>query len=154
MTINEIELYDVEAVDEVLSHLSNRDANVIQEAISSLCGMVTIRDKYIKELKEKILQAGNILDAKTITEYETNVFQVVSKILLPTKDGQILLEDDILQRCYIVLKEGEYMVQIADPKVAEELLHMNVSKAHEQMAELIKTERRRALEIKVYGEDN
>lgn len=54
-----------------------------------------------------------------------NVFQVVSKILLPT-----------------------------DPKVAEELLHMNVSKAHEQMAELIKTERRRALEIKVYGEDN
>lgn len=35
--------------------------------------------------------------------------------------------------CYIVLKEGEYMVQ---------------------MAELIKTERRRALEIKVYGEDN
>lgn len=60
--------------------------------------------------------------------------------------------------CYIVLKEGEYMVQIAytvptDPKVAEELLHMNVSKAHEQMAELIKTERRRALEIKVYGDD-
>ena len=41
-----------------------------------------------------------------------------------------------------------------DPKIAEELLHMNVSKAHEQMAELIKTERRRALEIKVYGEDN
>lgn len=36
------------------------------------------------------------------------------------------------------------MVQIAytvptDPKIAEELLHMNVSKAHEQMAELIKT---------------
>lgn len=31
---------------------------------------------------------------------------------------------------------------------------MNVSKAHEQMAELIKIERRRALEIKVYGEDN
>lgn len=26
MTINEIELYDVEAVDEVLSHLSNGDA--------------------------------------------------------------------------------------------------------------------------------
>ena len=57
--------------------------------------------------------------------------------------------------CFIVLKEGEYMVAYTvptDPKVAEELLHMNV--AHEQMAELIKTERRRALEIKVYGEDN
>lgn len=59
--------------------------------------------------------------------------------------------------CFIVLKEGEYMVQIAytvptDPKIAE--VHMNVSKAHEQMAELIKIERRRALEIKVYGEDN
>lgn len=53
--------------------------------------------------------------------------------------------------CYIVLKEGEYMAHTVptDPKVAE--LHMNVSKAHEQMAELIKTERRRALEIKVYG---
>lgn len=49
--------------------------------------------------------------------------------------------------CYIVLKEGGIYG-------AEELLHMNVSKAHEQMAELIKTERRRALEIKVYGEDN
>lgn len=33
--------------------------------------MITIRDKYIKELREKILQAGNILGAKTITEYET-----------------------------------------------------------------------------------
>lgn len=105
MTIDEIELYDVEAVDEILSHLS--DANVVQRAISSLCGMIYYRDRM----------------------------------------------------CYIVLKEGEYMVQIAytaptDPKIAEELLHMNVSKAHEQMAELIKTERRRALEIKVYGEDN
>lgn len=60
MTIDEIELYDVEAVDEILSHLSDEDANVVQRAISSLCGMVTIRDKYIKELREKILQAGNI----------------------------------------------------------------------------------------------
>lgn len=71
MTIDEIELYDVEAVDEILSHLSNGDANVVQEAISSLCGMITIRDKYIKELKEKIRQASSVLDAKTITEYET-----------------------------------------------------------------------------------
>lgn len=58
--------------------------------------------------------------------------------------------------CYIVLKEGEYMVQIAytvptDPKVAEELLHMNVSKAHEQMAELIKTERRQKEDRKKTG---
>ena len=52
MTIDEIELYDV---DEILSHLSDEDANVVQRAISSLCGMVTIRDKYIKELREKIL---------------------------------------------------------------------------------------------------
>ena len=50
MTINEIELYDVEAVDEVLSHLSNGDANVIQEAISSLCGMVTIREYETKRI--------------------------------------------------------------------------------------------------------
>lgn len=81
MTINEIELYDVEAVDEV--HLSN--ANVIQEAISSLCGMVTIRDKYIKELKEKILQAGNILDAKTITEYETKRIPGCIQDIAPNK---------------------------------------------------------------------
>lgn len=44
-------------------HLSDEDANVVQRAISSLCGMITIRDKYIKELREKILQAGNILGA-------------------------------------------------------------------------------------------
>lgn len=50
MTINEIELYDVEAVDEVLSHLSNGDANVIQEAISSLCGMVTITEYETKRI--------------------------------------------------------------------------------------------------------
>ena len=79
---------------------------------------------------------------RLLQNMKPNVFQVVSKILLPTKDGQILLEDDRDRMCF--LKEGEYMVQIAytvptDPKVAEELLHMNVSKAHEQMAELIKT---------------
>ena len=85
MTINEIELCDVEAGDEVLSHLPNGDANVIQEAISSLCGMVTIRDKYIKELKEKILQAGNILDAKTITEYETKRIPGCIQDIAPNK---------------------------------------------------------------------
>lgn len=78
MTIDEIELYDVEAVDEILSHLSDEDANVVQRAISSLCGMITIRDKYIKELREKILQAGNILGAKTITEYETKRIQDIA----------------------------------------------------------------------------
>lgn len=34
-------------IDEILSHLSDEDANVVQRAISSLCGMITIRDKYI-----------------------------------------------------------------------------------------------------------
>lgn len=56
--------------------------------------MVTIRDKYIKELKEKILQAGNILDAKTITEYETK--RIPGCIQDITPNSQILLEDDIL----------------------------------------------------------
>lgn len=86
MTIDEIELYDVEAVDEILSHLSDEDANVVQRAISSLCGMITIRDKYIKELREKILQAGNILGAKTITEYET---KRAFKTLLQIRSGLI-----------------------------------------------------------------
>lgn len=31
MTIDEIELYDVEAVDEILSHLSDEDAKTITE---------------------------------------------------------------------------------------------------------------------------
>lgn len=35
---------------------------------------------------------------RLLQNMKPNVFQVVSKILLPTKDGQILLEDDILQR--------------------------------------------------------
>lgn len=60
--------------------------------------------------------------------------------------------------CYIVLREGDRTVQIShtvptDPKIAEELLHMNVSKAHEQMAELIKNDKRRALEIETYGKN-
>lgn len=89
MTIDEIELYDVEAVDEILSHLSDEDANVVQRAISSLCGMITIRDKYIKELREKILQAGNILGAKTITEYETKRIPAAFKTLLQIRSGLI-----------------------------------------------------------------
>lgn len=61
--------------------------------------------------------------------------------------------------CYVVLEEGEYTVQTAytvptNPQIAEELLHMNIAKAHEEMARLIKTERGRALEIEVYGENN
>lgn len=47
--------------------------------------MWTIRDKYIKELKEKILQAGNILDAKTITEYETKRIPGCIQDIAPNK---------------------------------------------------------------------
>jgi hypothetical protein len=61
--------------------------------------------------------------------------------------------------CYIILEEEGFRVQIAyvvptNPQIAEELLHMNIAKAHEEMARLVKTERRRALEIQVYGENN
>lgn len=87
MTIDEIELYDVEAVDEILSHLSDEDANVVQRAISSLCGMITIRDKYIKELREKILQAGNILGLSQ--NMKLNVFQAAFKTLLQIRSGLI-----------------------------------------------------------------
>ena len=66
MTIDEIELYDVEAVDEILSHLSDEDANVVQ----------------------------------------------ISHVV-PT-----------------------------NPQIAEELLRMNIAKAYEEMARLIKTGRR------------
>ena len=117
MTIDEIELYDVEAVDEILSHLSDEDANVVQRAISSLCGMITIRDKYIKELREKILQAGNILGAKTITEYETKRIPGCIQDIAPNKKW-------------------------SNPQIAEELLLMNIAKAHEEMVRLIKTGRR------------
>ena len=33
-------------IDEILSHLSDEDANVVQRAISSLCEMITIREIY------------------------------------------------------------------------------------------------------------
>lgn len=61
--------------------------------------------------------------------------------------------------CYIILEEEEFRVQSAhvvptDPKIAEELLHMELCKVHEQMAELIKRKLRRELEIRVYGENN
>lgn len=59
--------------------------------------------------------------------------------------------------CYIVLREGDFTVQLAhtvptDPVIAEELLHMNLVRAYEEM--LMKRERRRSLEIEVYGENN
>ena len=58
--------------------------------------------------------------------------------------------------CYIVLREGDRTVQIShtvptNPQIAEELLHMHLAKAYEQMAELIKNDERRALEIETYG---
>ena len=58
--------------------------------------------------------------------------------------------------CYILLKEGKYTVKIShvvptNPQIAEELLHMHLAKAYEQMAELIKNDKRRALEIETYG---
>ena len=61
--------------------------------------------------------------------------------------------------CYIVLKEGDFTVHLAhtvptDPVVAEEPLHMNLVKAYEEMAMLMKRERRRSLETEVYGENN
>ena len=96
MTIDEIELYDVEAVDEILSHLSDEDANVVQRAISSLCGMITIRDKYIKELREKILQAGNILGLSQ--NMKLNVFQAAFKTLLQIRSGLIYYDIYSLKR--------------------------------------------------------
>lgn len=48
--------------------------------------------------------------------------------------------------CYIVLNEGDYHVQVAfhvptNPQIAEELLHMELRRAYEQMAELIKSDK-------------
>lgn len=45
--------------------------------------MITIRDKYIKELREKILQAGNILGA--LTEYETKRIPGCIQDIAPNK---------------------------------------------------------------------
>lgn len=61
--------------------------------------------------------------------------------------------------CYIVLREGDRTVQIAhtvptNPQIAEELLHMHLAKAYEQMAELIKNDKRRALKHMVRITDN
>lgn len=47
--------------------------------------MVTIRDKYIKELKEKIQQANSILVTKTITEYETKHIPGCIQDIAPNK---------------------------------------------------------------------
>lgn len=60
--------------------------------------------------------------------------------------------------CYIVLREGDRTVQIVytvptNPQIAEELLYMHLAKAYEQMAELIKNDKRRALEIETYGKN-
>lgn len=47
--------------------------------------------------------------------------------------------------CYILLKEGKYTVTHVvptNPQIAEELLLMNIAKAHEEMVRLIKTGRR------------
>lgn len=58
--------------------------------------------------------------------------------------------------CYIVLREGDRTVQIAhtvptNPQIAEELLHMHLAKAYEQMAELIKNDNKEIKEAVLAG---
>lgn len=53
--------------------------------------MITIRDKYIKELREKILQAGNILGTKTIIEYETKRIPGCIQDIAPNKKWSNIL---------------------------------------------------------------
>lgn len=63
------------------------------------------------------------------------------------------------RQCIIELQEGPFKVSAThvvptDPKIAEELLHMQLEKAYAEMSKLIKDNRRRLLGVQVYGENN
>lgn len=74
----------------------------------------------------------------------------------------ILDKYDVIEAQVLYNKAVELLQLISDEELEEIFTKYpalfskitNVHLTHEQMAELIKTERRRALEIKVYGEDN
>lgn len=63
------------------------------------------------------------------------------------------------RQCYIDLQEGPFTVKVVhtvptDPKIADELLYMQLEKAYAQMSKLIKDNKRRLLEVQVYGRNN
>lgn len=62
MKINEIELYNEDIMDDILSHLGSKDKVELEEILKSLCSMVTIKDKDIVDLREKISNIGVVLE--------------------------------------------------------------------------------------------
>nr|DAM86947.1 MAG TPA: hypothetical protein [Caudoviricetes sp.] len=62
MTINEIELYDEDLVDDVLSHLCTKDEEIIRKVISDLCGKITSKDQYLNALIYRIRTAKRELE--------------------------------------------------------------------------------------------
>lgn len=62
MKINEIELYNEDIMDDILSHLGPKDKVELEEILKSLCSMVTIKDKDIVDLREKISNIGVVLE--------------------------------------------------------------------------------------------
>lgn len=63
------------------------------------------------------------------------------------------------RQCQIELQEGPFVVRMThmvptDPRIAEELLHMQLGKAYAQMSMLIKERKRGLLEVQVYGEND
>lgn len=54
MSIDEIELYDDDMVDEILSHLGERDRENLEEVLKSLREIIAIKDQQVLNLKERI----------------------------------------------------------------------------------------------------
>lgn len=77
MTIQEIELYNEDVVDEILSHLGEYDRRELDKTLKSLCAMITVRDKCIEDLRVKVCNASlalknvsSIIDTPTKFEKE------------------------------------------------------------------------------------
>lgn len=54
MRIEEIELYDEDIVDEILSHLGEYDRKNLEKVLKSLCETIITKDQQVDNLKERI----------------------------------------------------------------------------------------------------
>lgn len=109
MKINEIELYDEDVIDEILSHLSSTDKFKLEQVLKSLCAMVTTRDRHIVDLKEKLSnikvaleQFSAICKATTNFEKEELEKRRLKEAIAKIESSQLHDEIEQIRSCRII----------------------------------------------------
>lgn len=93
MKITEIELYDENAVEEIVSHLGYRDKCILEKIIKDLTEIIALKESQIRNLQERIEDSIPKLDRiltmlKWDIDYNRNieVYDGIKKHIKPKTD--------------------------------------------------------------------